>query len=103
MASGAQVTGFEEASMSRPRKLGDESEHLILLRRMAAETGADTVTAFEDGELTSEDWAAALARCRGCDWVGGCRRWLDTPAERPRAVPRPCANAPLLAELRLPG
>jgi hypothetical protein len=83
--------------------MGETRDHLMLLRTMAAETGADTVAAFEDGELTPEDWCDAVGRCRDCRWVEGCRRFLDTPAERPRPVPRRCANAALLAELRLPG
>jgi hypothetical protein len=83
--------------------MGETREHLMLLRTMAAETGADTVAAFEDGTLTSEDWSAALTRCRDCRWVEGCHRFLETPADRPRPVPRPCANADMLADLRLPG
>jgi hypothetical protein len=70
---------------------------------MAAETGADPALAFAEGDLSQEEWCEAVARCRDCRWVEGCRRFLDAPAERPRAVPERCANAPLLREMCLPG
>lgn len=89
--------------MSRPHPMGDERQHLILLRTMAARTGADTALAFEEGSLSQEDWADAVTRCRNCGWVDGCRSWLAQPQEDRRSVPGDCANARMLRALQLPG
>jgi hypothetical protein len=83
----------------RPHPLGDVRTHLTLLRTMAEETGADTVMAFDRGELTNEGWCEAVNRCRDCKWVDGCRSWLAEPADRPRDVPSQCANAALMDRL----
>lgn len=83
----------------RPHPLGDVRTHLNLLRTMVAETGADTVLAFDRGELTNDDWAHAVNRCRDCRWVEGCKQWLGDPQDRPRDVPSQCANAGMLDRL----
>ncbi|MGB3556432.1 MAG: DUF6455 family protein [Jannaschia sp.] len=89
--------------MNRPHPMGDPRLHLMRLRSMAAETGADTGAAFEDGTLDNAAWCAAVDRCRNCAWTHGCRDWLARPVARPRPVPNTCANAGLLRELTLPG
>ena len=96
-----------EAFMTRPVPLGDAREHLILIRRMARATGADPQAAAADDRLGQEDWADAVTRCRGCDWVGGCRRWLDARDREDgghgvATPPEGCANRTLMAALRLP-
>lgn len=88
--------------MTRPQPLGDVRRHLTLLRNMAAQTGADTVLAFDEGALTQESWAKAVTTCRNCSWSGGCQKWLEQVADWPRPVPDACANATLLRDLRLP-
>ena len=67
---------------------------------MAKATGVDLVRAFNDGHLTQEDWAGIVTRCRGCQWVGGCNRWLDTLSEEERAFPEPCINHKTLSRLK---
>ncbi|MEM7641372.1 MAG: DUF6455 family protein [Pseudomonadota bacterium] len=89
--------------MTRPHPLGDTRTHLMLLRNMAAETGADPVLAFDAGRIGPEDWAEAVTRCRDCRWVDGCQRWLETPADRPRDVPGQCANARMLEAIKTAG
>ncbi|TFL19125.1 DUF6455 family protein [Jannaschia formosa] len=89
--------------MSRPHPMGDVRKHLVLLRTMAAQTGADTVRAFDDGTLDPQGWSEAVNRCRDCRWVEGCRRFLAEPYEGRREIPGACANAPLLREIVLPG
>ncbi|UWQ18902.1 DUF6455 family protein [Jannaschia sp. M317] len=90
--------------MTRPHPMGDARKHLMLLRTMAAQTGADTVLAFDEGTLDADGWNSAITRCRNCDWAQGCRDWLaDASAEYPREVPKACANSDMLRGLRLPG
>ncbi|PWJ22486.1 DUF6455 family protein [Jannaschia seohaensis] len=89
--------------MSRPHPMGDTRTHLMLFRTMAAQTGADTLRAFEEGTLDADGWVDAVERCRDCRWVEGCQRFLARPAEGRKAVPQDCANADLLREIVLPG
>ncbi len=86
--------------MARSKPLGDIRTHLMLLRTMAAETGTDTVLAFEDGRLAPEEWADAVTRCRHCGWAGACTAWLAEPEDRPRDIPAACANAHLLERVK---
>ncbi|WP_371154883.1 DUF6455 family protein [Jannaschia sp. 2305UL9-9] len=85
--------------MTRPHPMGDARKHLMLMRGMAARTGADTVRAFDEGRLTNKDWAEAVTQCRNCDWAEGCRAWLAQTDTGPRAVPDSCANADLMRAL----
>ncbi|MEM8824571.1 MAG: DUF6455 family protein [Pseudomonadota bacterium] len=86
--------------MTRPHPLGDIREHLMLLRTMAAETGADMEAAFDEGRIDNQDWVDAVGRCRDCRWVDGCHRWLDTPSDHPRDAPPECPNAKMLESIK---
>lgn len=57
--------------------LGDVSDHLQLVRRMARATGADLAEAMHEGELTNADWAQIVTNCRGCTCVDQCRAQLS--------------------------
>ncbi|GIT89846.1 hypothetical protein JANAI62_06700 [Jannaschia pagri] len=89
--------------MTRPHPMGDAREHLMLMRTMAAQTGADTVLAFDEGTLDAQSWAEAVTRCRNCAWAEGCKAWLAQAYEGRRDVPKTCENADLMQDLRLPG
>lgn len=85
--------------MTRPHPMGDMRKHLMLMRTMAAQTGADTVLAFDEGIIDSDSWSAAVTRCRNCTWATGCRSFLAQPHEGRRAVPDTCANSELMTAL----
>ena len=53
--------------------LGDVSDHLHLVRRMARATGTDLTAAMHDGDFSAEDWALMVTNCRGCACAGACR------------------------------
>ena len=80
--------------------LGPEQKHYWLVMRMADATGVDLVQAMRDGRLTQSDWARMVNRCRSCDRVEGCQRWLGRPdGADARPVPEGCLNRKRFAEL----
>ena len=76
-----------------PRKLGDERRHYWLAIGMADAAGADLQRALDAGDISHEDWAAVVARCRGCGWTEGCDCWLRAQGKGAADVPRACPNA----------
>ena len=85
--------------MPRPTPLGPERRHLMLLHRMARATGIDPAEMSRRGHLTQEDWSGAVTRCRGCQIVPDCERFLERRADGPRPAPQACRNATLLERL----
>ena len=83
----------------RPIPLGPMMEHVRLIERMAKTNGVDLAGAMNAGRLTSDHWSEMVTRCRGCDWVEGCERWLSRHTESDGA-PAPCENARILNALR---
>ena len=53
--------------------LGDISEHLDLVRRMARATDVDLTHAMHVGEITNADWSQMVTNCRGCTGADACR------------------------------
>lgn len=84
----------------RPAVLGSETEHFWLVQRMAKATGVDLVKAMDDGRLSHSDWSGIVTRCRTCQWVEGCDRFLSLPDGAARDLPEPCLNAGRLAGLK---
>ncbi len=79
------------------RPLGQTGVHYWLVQRMAKSCGVDTALASANGNLTSNDWVAAVQRCRSCQWVDGCERWLDRhDAAGTSRPPETCLNAGLV-------
>lgn len=82
------------------RPLGDATEHYWLVQRMAKTCGVDPAAAAERGDLSAERWADMVNRCRSCDWVGGCQRWLDRQdSDSDATPPTTCVNAERLRAL----
>ncbi|MCR9109677.1 DUF6455 family protein [Marivita sp. XM-24bin2] len=82
------------------RPLGQTGVHYWRVQRMAKSCGVDTALASANGDLNSRDWAAAVQRCRSCQWVDGCERWLDRHDKASKAAPpERCLNAGLLRNL----
>ena len=79
--------------------LGDALYHLRLLGLMGKTTEADLVAAFEAGRISSEDWADMVNRCRACEGIETCERWLATH-ESAEEAPGCCKNAKVLLRLR---
>lgn len=84
------------------QKLGARTAHYWKLQHMLRATGTDAVSAFDDGALSSEDWAAMVERCRGCQWVRGCRAFVGQQAQKGTVAcaPAPCRNHAKLNRLR---
>lgn len=79
--------------------LGDALVHLRLLGLMAKTVDVDLAKAFAEGEITPEDWANMVNRCRACACVEKCERWLATH-EHALEAPVECNNANCLRSLR---
>jgi len=83
-------------------RLGPLKQHYWNLLNMLRATGADAVSAFDDGALSSEDWAEMVAQCRGCHWTKGCKAFLAQQANARQTVPAPdhCRNRAKVNALR---
>jgi|AACY02.2.fsa_nt_gi hypothetical protein len=81
------------------KPLGARKRHFWLLQGMLRRSGADAVSAFAEGDLTPEDWAALVESCRACSAPCACRAFLDDPTARRENPPPYCRNAQRLAEL----
>lgn len=73
------------------KPLGDSRKHFWLAQRMARLNGLELNEAADQGNLDQESWAGIVHRCRGCDWVEGCERFLDKGVA-PEALPVGCKN-----------
>jgi hypothetical protein len=94
---------FSTQASPCPKQLGDETEHYWLVQRMAKTSHVDLVEAFDTGQLSSEDWAEMVSRCRGCAWANGCKEWLAVPGQETQAPPEGCLNRARMAALRIAG
>ena len=82
------------------KPLGNTVNHFWKMNRMARVTGVDPAEAYEKGDLSTAEWADMVTRCRGCDWVDGCGRFLDMHVEGDAAVPEACANYDVFKRLQ---
>ncbi|WP_375175467.1 DUF6455 family protein [Pseudooceanicola sp.] len=74
--------------------LGDVTDHLQLVRRMARASGSDLAEAMLEGQLTSADWSQMVTNCRACISVESCRArlaQLEMTSDRANA-PNYCEN-----------
>ncbi len=86
------------------KRLGDRNAHYWMAQRMAHLTQTDLVAAMTRAELTQEDWAEMVERCRGCDWETGCCQYLDAherDAQTEEAAPETCLNRERFARLKM--
>ncbi|MFZ7091799.1 DUF6455 family protein [Primorskyibacter sp. 2E233] len=90
----------DQADRRPYRPLGPERRHYWMAQRMAKATGVDLVEAMEEHALTQEDWSRIVTRCRGCEWVQGCKHWLAQGGDTIRDLPEGCANRARYAALR---
>lgn len=77
------------------KPLGDRTEHYWLAQRMAQLTQTDLVAAMAQAELSQEDWAEMVERCRGCNWEAGCNRYVaahERMALTEEVAPESCVN-----------
>ena len=82
------------------KPLGPAKRHYWLLQDMAKATKIDLVRAFDRGVIDNADWATLVTACRGCDWAGGCQRWLQN-GDGAEVPPKPCRNRARLAALKI--
>jgi len=77
------------------KPLGDRTEHYWLAQRMAQLTQTDLVAAMAQAELSQEDWAEMVERCRGCNLEAGCNRYVaahERMALIEEVAPESCVN-----------
>ena len=91
------MTGIPKPVPWRP--LGETGVHYWLVQRMAKTCGVNTAAAVEDGDLEQADWVDMVQRCRSCQWVEGCERWLSRQDSDGVTPPEDCLNARLLTVL----
>lgn len=82
------------------KPLGKTLDHYWKVQKMAKATGVDLVEAFDAGDLTSDQWAGVVSRCRQCGWLGGCEAFLDGAEEGQEAPPRDCVNHKVFEALK---
>ncbi|MDA7429964.1 DUF6455 family protein [Primorskyibacter aestuariivivens] len=84
------------------RPLGPRLSHFWKLQNMLRVTGTDATEAFDQGDLTQKQWAELVETCRGCQWTGGCNRYMERArlAGHQEDAPPQCRNQEALAALR---
>lgn len=85
------------------KPLGPEREHYWLALSMAQSTGLDMQAEIDKGTFSSEGWSDLVTRCRGCQWVEGCQRWLQSERQSDHLTadpPQQCPNAKVFETLR---
>ncbi|WP_435138164.1 DUF6455 family protein [Pseudopelagicola sp. nBUS_19] len=81
--------------------LGDMNVHFWLLQRMAQATKTDLFGSMQRAQLTQEDWAKMVTKCRRCDWTEGCQRWLELHQQSDVVkAPSNCVNKERFWKLR---
>ena len=78
---------------------GPMMDHWRKVNEMAKATQTDLSKAFDDGTLSSEQWAKMVSVCQGCTWVAGCKDWLATEQDAYRP-PHDCPNRARFAVLK---
>ena len=82
------------------KPLGDENDHFWKVQRMARATDVDLAQAYAGGELTESQWVETVQRCRSCDWLEGCARFLDRNDTGGAQPPDACINHKLFEALK---
>lgn len=70
---------------------------------MAGLHAVDLAQAAARGDLKQASWAEMVQRCRGCDWTGGCQRYLarGEGSKKPTGLwPEGCPNRARFAALK---
>lgn len=81
-------------------RLGDPERHFWLVRSVARVMGLSLGAVVARGHLDRDGYRALVNRCRTCDLVAGCERWLAGAAEEGEASPPGCLVAPELERLK---
>lgn len=74
------------------RNLGDPSLHFFLTRGVARAMGIGLSDALRTGDLTPDDYAGMVTRCRGCALVETCQAWLARSHGYRDSPPEGCPN-----------
>ncbi len=90
----------DEALKRRFQPLGPPGKHFWRVQKMAKATGVDLVAARETDALSQSDWAGMVTRCRSCDCVEGCARFLARAEDGKEAAPDGCMNQKRFNALR---
>ncbi|MAY33388.1 MAG: DUF6455 family protein [Rhodovulum sp.] len=85
------------------KPLGKPIDHYWKVQDMAKATGTDLVAAWQDGRIGEQEWAGMVERCRACQWVDGCKRWLDQHGDGNAEPPVDCVNHRRFEHLRATG
>ena len=100
LRNAGRVGYMERTNDHQPRPLGDDITHYWLALSMAKAAGADVISAFAEGRLNQEDWAALVHRCQGCQWTEGCTCWLAQADWGAANIPPRCKNRDVLNKLK---
>lgn len=73
--------------------------HSQLVGRMSDTLGADLGAALAEGQLTGEQYRAAVMRCSSCLHESACGAWLKDHAAGAEATPAYCRNSDLMHRL----
>jgi hypothetical protein len=80
--------------------LGDPAHHFWLTRSVARVMGLNLSDAMKTGQLTEQDFASMVTRCRGCHHVADCQEWLSRPHDKSEGPMPACCNAGALQHLQ---
>ncbi|OED48217.1 hypothetical protein AB838_12475 [Rhodobacteraceae bacterium (ex Bugula neritina AB1)] len=81
------------------KPLGDPLFHLRLMAGMSRAVGVDLSAEFALGEISHEDWAAMITRCRACAAPNRCEAFLASNEQAQAPMPG-CCNADQLMQLK---
>lgn len=90
------------ATGNTPNHLDDIEQSFWLNRSVARAIGVNLSDALAKGHLSPDDYSVMVTRCHAQGCHAACQRWLAAQTgERPKQPPEYCANAEVLAWLRL--
>lgn len=72
--------------------MGDIHAHYWLTLGMARAVGVNLTKALQEGQITRDQYADIVTRCRSCQWCEGCTNWLAQQTDIAETVPKTCAN-----------
>lgn len=76
--------------------LGDPTLHFWLTRSVARAMQVNLSDALAQGLLSAPDYSHMITRCRACQKVEDCEKWLANCGGTARSAPGFCAHADIL-------
>lgn len=86
--------------MSKMEPLGDPARHFWMTRSVARVLGVSFSEAMASGHISQKEYADLVTRCRQCQFVDTCERWLAQQSTRAEVAPECCMHGDLFETLK---